>query len=272
MEHLPVKQHMLLPLSRSAFTAAVFSCVVHICALGLSGAMMLTQGEHILTPIKVAILQQAVPLPVGEKEAHGANEPAPAAPPTPVPPPPVKPEPKTKKTPEKPLRPLMPPVKKPPPKVVTAPLPSEPLPQPSAFTLPAENAIAAGANQDNDGAAEGSASGSRKTGSGAQSEAGRGGIPGGTSARPDYGFNPKPPYPLIARRMGAQGIVLLRVHVRADGSVAKAEVKQSSGSGLLDDSALRTVRENWRFMPARLDGVPVESWVEVPIRFVLGDA
>lgn len=142
------------------------------------------------------------------------------------------------------------------------------------MTLPADSAVVAeGANQDRGGATDANAGGgSKKVGAGSQNEAGRSGIPGGTSARPDYGVNPKPPYPLLARRMGAQGIVLLRVHVRADGSVAEAEIKQSSGSALLDDSALRTVRESWRFMPARLDGVPVESWVEVPIRFVLGDA
>jgi protein TonB len=92
---------------------------------------------------------------------------------------------------------------------------------------------------------------------------------GGTSAHPDYGVNPKPPYPMLARRMGMQGTVVLRVHVRADGSVAEAALAQSSGSQLLDDSALKTVREQWRFLPARLDGTPVESWVEVPIRFVL---
>jgi protein TonB len=72
--------------------------------------------------------------------------------------------------------------------------------------------------------------------------------------------------------MGAQGVVLLRVHVRADGSVAEVTVAQSSGFSQLDDAALKTVRERWRFIPARLDGIPVESWVEVPIRFVLGNA
>jgi protein TonB len=185
----------------------------------------------------------------------------------------MKPEPKVKKTPEKPLRPPTPLVKKPPPKVVTAPLPLEPIPQPSSVALPAENTSVAGTNQNSAEATTGSPSNpGGKTGTGAHNEAGRGGVPGGISARPNYGLNPKPPYPLLARRMGAQGIVLLRVHVRADGSVAEAEIKQSSGSPLLDDSALRTVRESWRFMPARLDGVPVESWVEVPIRFVLGDA
>jgi protein TonB len=63
--------------------------------------------------------------------------------------------------------------------------------------------------------------------------------------------------------------VVVRVRVRPDGSVAEAELAQSSGSALLDESALRTVRESWRFVPARRDGTAVESWVEVPIRFVL---
>lgn len=114
--------------------------------------------------------------------------------------------------------------------------------------------------------------GSGTQAAGTQNEAGRGGDVGGTSARPDYSVNPKPPYPMLARRRGEQGTVLLRVLVRADGHVAEAEVKQSSGSALLDDVALRTVRSTWRFTPARLNGVPVESWVEVPIRFVLEDA
>jgi periplasmic protein TonB len=74
---------------------------------------------------------------------------------------------------------------------------------------------------------------------------------------------------MLARRMGVQGVVVLRVHVRADGNVAEAEIAHSSGSSLLDESALKTVREQWRFLPAQLDGTPVESWVEVPIRFVL---
>jgi protein TonB len=48
-------------------------------------------------------------------------------------------------------------------------------------------------------------------------------------------------------------------------------VKQSSGFPLLDDSATSTVRGRWRFIPARHDGVPVESRVTVPIRFRLTD-
>lgn len=235
---------------------------------------MLRQGGRVLTPLKVALLQQAAPLPVGETEAQGVNTSEPATPPAPAPPPPVKPEPQVRKTRQKPPRPTPPLVKKPPPQIVTAPPTPELPPEPAAMILPLDNgALVGGAEQDGGGATNADASGgSKRAGTGSRNKAGQGGVPGGTSARPDYGVNPKPPYPLLARRRGEQGIVLLRVHVRADGSVATAEIKQSSGSTLLDDSALKTVRESWRFMPARLDGVPVESWVEVPIRFVLGDA
>lgn len=80
--------------------------------------------------------------------------------------------------------------------------------------------------------------------------------------------NPKPPYPLAARRAGLEGRVLLSVHVRADGSCAEVRLRQSSGHALLDDAALTTVRR-WRFLPARRGDTPVESWVDVPVSFRL---
>ena len=88
-------------------------------------------------------------------------------------------------------------------------------------------------------------------------------------ARPAYGSNPKPPYPLAARRLGVEGVVTLEVLVRPDGSPAEVRVRGSSGSPLLDDSAVETVRSRWRFIPARRGNVPVESRVSVPIRFKL---
>ncbi len=115
--------------------------------------------------------------------------------------------------------------------------------------------------------AEGPGGNRKGTGSGGTGSGG-----GGALARPDYGVNPKPPYPLIARRIGAQGVVVLRVFVHANGTVGNVIVSQSSGFTVLDESASKTVRERWRFLPAHLDGQPVESWVEVPIRFVLADS
>ncbi len=80
--------------------------------------------------------------------------------------------------------------------------------------------------------------------------------------------NPKPPYPLSARRNGAQGRVILSVQVSAGGASNEVLLKRSSGYAVLDDAALQTVRR-WRFVPARRGATPVDSWVDVPIIFRL---
>jgi protein TonB len=80
--------------------------------------------------------------------------------------------------------------------------------------------------------------------------------------------NPKPPYPLAARRQGAEGRVVLRAQVLEDGRCAEAHIVRSSGHTQLDESALAAVRR-WRFVPATRAGKPVNSWVEVPIHFQL---
>jgi protein TonB len=84
----------------------------------------------------------------------------------------------------------------------------------------------------------------------------------------DYLHNPAPVYPLVARRNGEQGRVVLHVLVTADGQPAQVAVRTSSGSARLDGAALETV-QRWRFMPARQGGRPVAAWVLVPISFVL---
>lgn len=80
--------------------------------------------------------------------------------------------------------------------------------------------------------------------------------------------NPKPPYPLAARRRGIEGRVLLTALVRADGGCTDVRLKQSSGSSLLDNAALGTVRL-WRFVPARRGETTLDSWVDVPVSFRL---
>jgi protein TonB len=95
---------------------------------------------------------------------------------------------------------------------------------------------------------------------------------GSGGAQVAYGTNPLPPYPMVARRLGMEGVVLLDVLVVADGHAADVRVQQSSGHPVLDEAALTTVRREWRFVPARRGGVPVESRVTVPIRFRLSDA
>jgi len=84
----------------------------------------------------------------------------------------------------------------------------------------------------------------------------------------DYLRNPPPPYPPLARRMGEEGKVILRVSVNPQGTADSVEVRTSSGSNRLDESALKTVR-NWKFIPAKRGDVAIQSWVLVPIIFKL---
>ena len=83
-----------------------------------------------------------------------------------------------------------------------------------------------------------------------------------------YRYAPPPRYPLAARERGLEGVVVLSVLVRPDGRVDDATVAASSGAPVLDDAALNAVR-TWLFTPATRGGRPVESIVEVPLRFTL---
>ena len=83
-----------------------------------------------------------------------------------------------------------------------------------------------------------------------------------------YLNNPKPDYPPAAKRMGMEGVVLLRVMVNPAGVPEKVSVLNSSGSRLLDEAAVNTVYQ-WTFVPARQGNKPVSGSVNVPIRFVM---
>jgi periplasmic protein TonB len=93
---------------------------------------------------------------------------------------------------------------------------------------------------------------------------------GGTAVA--YDANPLPPYPVVARRLGKEGVVVLEVLVAEDGHAADVRVLQSSGFAPLDESAATTVRERWRFVPAHRGGAAVAVRVTVPIRFRLQSA
>ena len=81
--------------------------------------------------------------------------------------------------------------------------------------------------------------------------------------------NPVPPYPPDALAGGIEGLVLLRVRIGADGAVEEAAVHQSSGTPSLDESALSTVRRQWRFQPATRCGLAVSYEAILPIRFTI---
>lgn len=83
-----------------------------------------------------------------------------------------------------------------------------------------------------------------------------------------YLDNPKPAYPALAKRMNVQGRVLVRVLVSAAGLPEKIELKETSGSSVLDRSALDAITR-WRFVPARRGEKTIDTWIVVPILFTL---
>ena len=85
-----------------------------------------------------------------------------------------------------------------------------------------------------------------------------------------YLSNPRPTYPLAARRRGMQGVVVLGVVVAADGRPQTVLVKRSSGFAVLDEAALQAVR-GWRFAPGTRGGRAIDAGVDVPVRFSLGE-
>ena len=88
--------------------------------------------------------------------------------------------------------------------------------------------------------------------------------------RADYLNNPRPPYPMVARRMGYHGKVVLDVEVLAEGKAGDVKLHQSSGFDILDNAAMQTVK-TWRFTPARRFGQAVTQRFLVPIKFSLED-
>jgi len=87
-----------------------------------------------------------------------------------------------------------------------------------------------------------------------------------TYAHPIYKRNISPPYPLLARKRGYQGTVLLEVLVSKDGKAASIQLSRSSGYNILDRAAIKGVR-GWLFYPAKRGDELFEMWVKIPIRF-----
>ena len=78
--------------------------------------------------------------------------------------------------------------------------------------------------------------------------------------------NPKPLYPVRAVRKGLQGRVVLKVEVLPSGDAGTLKTAISSGHRVLDQAAIEAVRQ-WQFTPAKLAGISVLSYVQVPIQF-----
>jgi periplasmic protein TonB len=81
-----------------------------------------------------------------------------------------------------------------------------------------------------------------------------------------------PSYPVIARRVGWEGQVTLRLTVLTDGHVGAAEVVTSSGRVDLDQTAQAWIVSHWRCRPALDKGLPAVSQTLATVVFSLKDA
>ena len=79
----------------------------------------------------------------------------------------------------------------------------------------------------------------------------------------------KPPYPFRARRMGIEGYVTVQFLVDQKGSPRELSIVEAKPKGVFDQTVRQTV-PRWRFKPGKKAGRPVETWVEITIRFELG--
>ncbi len=81
-----------------------------------------------------------------------------------------------------------------------------------------------------------------------------------------------PPYPPIARRIGAEGKVTLQLTVSAQGRVSQADIVTSSGRDDLDQTARQWIVAHWAYKPALDKGVPAVSHVLASVTFSLINA
>lgn len=80
--------------------------------------------------------------------------------------------------------------------------------------------------------------------------------------------NPKPPYPLMSRRLNEEGKVVLNVCVSLGGLVENLKLETTSGYQRLDDIAIETVKK-WKFIPAKNQDRDINACYLLPVQFIL---
>ncbi len=80
--------------------------------------------------------------------------------------------------------------------------------------------------------------------------------------------NPHPAYPLIARKKGWEGRVLIQAEIDREGNVSKIRVLESSGFKILDNASLETLKK-WKFTPAKIGNKFVDDTVNIPVKFLI---
>jgi len=78
-----------------------------------------------------------------------------------------------------------------------------------------------------------------------------------------------PSYPESARQGGIEGTVVLKIQILENGRADTISLSRSSGSEVLDDAAIATIKQ-WRFIPAKdRNGQAISCYTTIPISFRL---
>jgi periplasmic protein TonB len=79
-------------------------------------------------------------------------------------------------------------------------------------------------------------------------------------------YQPHPSYTEAARKARIEGIVIVQVIIRKDGTVDGFKILRGLGYGL-DESVIGTIGSKWRFKPATLNGKPVDVQADIQVDF-----
>jgi TonB family protein len=96
---------------------------------------------------------------------------------------------------------------------------------------------------------------------------GSGDVEFGTATGPRFLHRELPVYPMMARRLGKEGRVILRLAIDEKGDLLNVEVTEKAGHGFTE-AAVEAVKKS-TFLPAKKDGKPIASRALLPIRFQL---
>ena len=80
----------------------------------------------------------------------------------------------------------------------------------------------------------------------------------------------QPNYPSDERLAGREGRVVVRVLIGTDGRVKQVE-QISAASPAFFEATRKRALEKWRFKPGTRDGVAVEAWETMSVRFVMNE-
>lgn len=87
---------------------------------------------------------------------------------------------------------------------------------------------------------------------------------------PRFARDVQPLYPAGEQRAGRVGRVTIRVLVGVDGRVRQAE-RIRADSDAFWTATQRQALSKWRFRPATRDGVPIEAWRTMTVRFEMSE-